>query len=181
MCNKYRVITFQSKEVADILLNTGYYLADKNKAREGSFAALDFIACSGNCPIWVFQHPNLKYDSITVKPLSDLLEICRCEMSMDSLDGLHLIELLLDKQPIVGKAHNASSMACVIPYIDIKQVLSISSLIKTEWYMHTITPYYVKDGAMFAKQIVCDKSKYNQDSNKLLSLIKYKNADEYYL
>lgn len=181
MCRKYMVITFQSKEVADIILNNGYYLADKDKAREGSFDALDFMVCGGNCPIWVFQHPNLKYDSITIKPLSDLLEICRCEMSIDSLDGLHLIELLLDKQPTIGKAHNASSMACVIPYIEINQVLSISTVTKTEWYMHTIAPYYVKDGAMFAEQIVCDKNGYKQDSNELLSLVKYNSADEYYL
>lgn len=101
-------------------------------------------------------------------------------MSIDSLDGLCLIELLLDKQPPVGKAHNASSMACVIPFIDIKKVVSISMVAKTDFYMHTITPFYTKEGAMFSEIISCNMSDYNNDTNKLVSLGKFKNVSEYY-
>lgn len=178
---RYRVVTFQSREVASIILDTGVYYADKSKAREGSFDDIDFEVCGGKCPIWVFQHPVLKYNTITIRPLSDLLEMFRCEMSINSLDGLRLIELSLDEQPPKGIAHNDSSLCCIIPVINLNQVLSISTITKTSWYMYNITPYYSAYGALFREPVKCTQEAYGDDENKLVSLSKFKSAYEYYL
>ena len=141
MSKFYRVVTFQSKEVVDILLQNELYLADINKAREGSICKEDIDACGGNTPIWVFQHPAFCFDKIGTRQFCNMLETFRCEISIPSLNDLYMIELHLDYQPSIGKAHNGCSLACIIPSISMNEVAGIYKLNKTEFFFYDIIPY----------------------------------------
>ena len=181
MSNYYRVVTFQSKEVVDILLRDELYLADINKAREGSVCEEDIYACDGNTPIWVFQHPAFCFDKVGDKQFCNMLETFRCEMSIGTLNGLYMIELHLNYQPPVGKAHNSSSLACVIPSIKLNDVASIYELKQTEFYFYDITPYRLySDDCLFDAAHSLNKEIYENDKLPKLNLIKFRNEIEYY-
>lgn len=181
MCKFYRVITFQSKEVVNILLQNKLYLADINKAREGSICKEDVDACSGNTPIWVFQHPAFCFDNIGDKQFCNMLETFRCEMSISTLSGLYMIELHLDYQPPIGKAHNGCSLACIIPSISMNEVAGIYKLNQTEFYFYDITPYRVyNNDCLFSGIYRFNKDGYKNDNLPTLSLSKFKNDKEYY-
>lgn len=178
----YRVITFQSKEVIDILLKRGLYYADKMKLREGSICKKDILLCGGMTPIWVFQHPAFKTNKVGVHQMCNMLETFRCEMSIDSLDGLYCVELHLDKQPPKGSAHNASSLACIIPSISIKDVAAIYKVEQTEhWFFYSIKVVVkFKSTILFEEDKYYTMEEYSSDDIPDIKLSSYKCAEDYY-
>lgn len=181
MSKFYRVVTFQSKEVVNILLQNELYLADINKAREGSICQEDIDACCGNTPIWVFQHPAFYFDNIGDKQFCNMLETFRCEMSISTLSGLYMIELHLNYQPPIGKAHNSSSLACIIPSIKLDDVAGIYKLNQTKFYFYDIIPYRLyNDDCLFGGTRSFNQDTYENDKLPTLKLIKFLNEKEYY-
>ena len=180
--NKYRVVTFQSPDVIEICKNTGVYKADKNLSREKSFSSEDFVNCNGNVPIWVFQHPAFKTTEIGCKQWCHMLENFRCEMSVDSLDGFIMIELLLEKQPPVGKAHNGSSLACVIPEIRYEDIQAYYEIKETSnWYFYEVIPKMMAHGdVLFPVQHIFTKEEYKNDNSSTINLIDFKSVEDYY-
>lgn len=181
--SKYRVITFQSKEVIDIILQSEVYFADKDKMREGSLCQEDIDACNGKIPIWVFQHPCFVSTNIGYGQWCEMLETFRCEMSIDSLDGLYMIELLIDKQPPMGKAHNGTSLACVIDSIHIDDVAAIYRLKETEhWYFYEVQLVKTfEEDILFKNNIIFTKELYKKDKSPRVKLSDYKSASDYYV
>ena len=181
MSKFYRVVTFQSKEVVDILLQNELYLADINKAREGSICQEDIDACCGNTPIWVFQHPAFCFDTIGDEQFCNMLETFRCEMSIPSLNDLYMIELHLNYQPPIGKAHNGCSLACIIPSIKLNDVAGIYKLNQTEFFFYDIIPYKLySSNCLFSGIYRFNKDDYKNDKLPTLKLIKFLNEKEYY-
>lgn len=181
--SKYRVITFQSKEVIDTILQDKIYFADKDKMREGSLCKEDIDVCNGKIPIWVFQHPCFVSTNIGYGQWCELLETFRCEMSTDSLDGFYMIELLIDKQPPMGKAHNGTSMACVIDSIRIDDVAAIYKLNETKhWYYYNVQLIKsFKEDILFRSDITFTKELYKKDKSPRVRLADYESADDYYV
>lgn len=183
-CNhtKYRVVTFQSKDVIEQIINNKVYKADKELSREKNFNKVDFDNCGGNVPIWVFQHPCFKTTTIGHKQWCVMLETFRCESGLQSLHGMYMIELLLDKQPLIGVAHNACSLACVIPEINMYDVAAIYQVLKTgHWYFHKIIPIEVYVGdVLFKTEVEFNEAGYEADETELVRLESFKSADEYY-
>lgn len=177
----YRVVTFQSKEVVDTLLRNEVYLADLSKAREGSICQEDIDNCSGKIPIWVFQHPAFCFDKVGNHQFCNMLETFRCEMSISSLNDLYMIELHLDYQPPIGKAHNGCSLACVIPSISLNEVAGIYKLNQTEFFFYDIIPYKLYSSkCLFEGVHSFNKAIYKKDNLPTLTLSKFKNDKEYY-
>ena len=181
--NKYRVITFQSKEVIDIILQSEVYFADKDKMREGSLCQEDIDSCYGKIPIWVFQHPCFVNTNIGYGQWCEMLETFRCEMSIDSLDGLYMIELLIDKQPPIGKAHNGSSLACIIDSIHINDVAAVYKLKETEhWYFYEIQLIKAfEEDILFKNNITFTEELYKKDKSPRVKLSSYKSVSDYYV
>lgn len=181
--SKYRVITFQSKEVIDIILQSEVYFADKDKLREGSICQEDIDTCNGKTPIWVFQHPCFISTNIGYGQWCEMLETFRCEMSIDSLNDLYMIELLIDKQPPMGKAHNGTSLACVIDSIHIDDVAAIYRLKETEhWYFYEVQLVKAfEEDILFRSNITFTKELYKKDKSPRVRLSSYKSASDYYL
>lgn len=179
---KYRVVTFQSAEVVREIMEEGLYYADPKKSREGSFNDEDFKACEGNCPIWVFQHPAFKTTKISAGQWCEMLQVFRQEMSISSLDGLFMIELLLDKQPPIGKAHNASSLACIIPRISIKDVAAIYVVAPSNhWYFYTVCHVWSREkDILFPITHMFTKDEYKEDDSERIRLASYNSAADYY-
>ena len=180
--HSYRVVTFQSKEVVDILLSGKNYYACKELMREGSLCDEDVELCNGQVPIWVFQHPAFKSTKIGPRQWSDMLQTFRCEMSVSTLDGLYMIELTLQEQPPVGHAHNSSSLACVIPCIKTESVRGIYEILSTShWYLYAVTPIrlFVED-VLFSKNHVFTEEEYEEDITEAIQLSDYKNVEDYY-
>lgn len=181
--SKYRVITFQSKEVVDTILQDKVYFADKDKMREGSLSQEDIDVCGGKIPIWVFQHPCFISTNIGYGQWCELLETFRCEMSIDSLDGLYMIELLIDKQPPTGNAHNGTSMACVIDSIHTNNVAAIYRVKGTKhWYFYEIQLVKAfKEDILFKNSITFNKELYKKDKSRRVKLSDYKSEKDYYV
>ena len=132
-----RVITFQSKEVVDILLNEDVYFADVTKCREHNDYSEDIAQLGGYCPIWVFIN-------IDMNNFDTLLERWRCEMSLEQHNGLSkfaMLELEIDESRVkTGLTHNSYKYACVIDRIEFKDLSAIYSVENTEhWYFKRIT------------------------------------------
>jgi hypothetical protein len=181
--DKYRVVSFQSKEVVDTIFINKVYYADKDKMREGSLRQEDIDVCNGRIPIWVFQHPCFVSTDIGHGQWCVLLENFRCEMSIDSLDGLYMIELLLDKQPPMGKAHNGTSISCIIDSIKFDDVAAVYKLKETEhWYFYEVeTRCAFKEDVLFKDSIKFTKELYKKDKSPRVRLIDYESADDYYV
>ena len=181
--SKYRVITFQSKGVVDTILQDKVYFADKDKMREGSLSQEDIDVCGGKIPIWVFQHPCFISTNVGYGQWCELLETFRCEMSIDSLDGLYMIELLIDKQPPIGKAHNDTSMACVIDSIHIDNVAAIYRIKSTKhWYFYEVQLVKAfKEDILFKNSITFNKELYKKDKSRRVKLSDYKSEKDYYV
>lgn len=178
----YRVVTFQSKEVVDILMSGKDYYACKELMREGSLCCEDIALCNGQVPIWVFQHPAFKSTKIGPRQWSDMLHTFRCEMSVNTLDGFYMIELALQEQPPVGNAHNSSSLACVIPCIKMEWVHGIYKINSTpHWYLYAVTPIKLfAEDALFLKMHVFTEAEYEEDTSETIRLSDYKNVEDYY-
>lgn len=178
----YRVVTFQSKEVVDILLSGKDYYACEELMREGSLCSEDIALCNGQVPIWVFQHPAFKGTKIGPRQWSDMLQTFRCEMSVNTLDGFYMIELTLQEQPPVGKAHNASSLACVIPCIKTEWVRGIYEINSTShWYLYAVVPIKIfAEDILFSKKHVFTKEEYKDDLAETIRLLDYESVGDYY-
>lgn len=181
--DKYRVVTFQSKEVVDIILKDKVYYADKDKMREGSLSQEDIDVCNGRIPIWVFQHPSFVSTDIGAAQWCVLLENFRCEMTTSSLEGFYMIELLLDKQPPMGKAHNGTSTACIIDSIKFNDVAAIYKMKETKhWYFYEVQLVKAfREDVLFKKSITFTKELYKQDKSPRVRLMDYESADDYYV
>lgn len=178
----YRVVTFQSKKVVDILMSGKDYYACKELMREGSLCCEDIALCNGQIPIWVFQHPAFKSTKIGPKQWSDMLQTFRCEMSVNTLNGFFMIELLLQEQPPIGKAHNSSSLACIVPCIKPEWVRGIYEIQGTShWYLYSVNPIKIfADDALFSKKHVFTKEEYESDTTKTIRLLDYADVGDYY-
>ena len=186
MIDKYRVVTFQSKEVVDILRSRGEYYACRDKAREGSFDDRDIQNCSGNIPIWVFQHPAFALDTIGIKQFCNMLQTFTEEMSIDTLNDLYMIELYLDSKPVKGVAHNDNSIACVIPSIKLEDVICIykvSCNSEDVYNFYDLIPLQVNSRyvPLFPDGFRSNLELYKRDKYPILNLSRFKSADEYYV
>lgn len=138
-----RVLSFQSKEVVNIILNKGEYKADIYLCREKRDYKLDTEQLNGNCPIWCFAP--ITGNEFTSSDFIDgvLLERFRCEMSLDQGVGLtkyYLLELEISNEELLtGKTHNAYTGAKVIPFIKFNQLKAIYRVEHTShWYYKKI-------------------------------------------
>ncbi len=130
----YRVLTFQSKEVVDIVSSGNVYYASDMRLRERSSLDLrDVEAVGGFTPIWVFTHPTITNAYTDAKRFTDLIEMCRCEMSLPErgLDGMYMLELQVAELPPKGIGHNSNSCARVIRSIEPWMVLAIYEISTT--------------------------------------------------
>lgn len=180
---KYRVVTFQSAEVIRILLKNKLYVADASKSRTQYFSDEDYRLCKGNAPIYVFQHPCFKTTKIGHEQWCELLQTFKCESGLGELDGMYMIELLLDTQPPKGTTHNDCSLACVIPEIKLDDVAAVYMVSPTEdRFFKNITPIYTYvDDILFKHAITFNSEDYESDTDGVVNLLHYKTAEEYYL
>lgn len=134
---KIRVLTFQSREVLDILLKKGEYNSDIDLSRESRDYSLDIKQLEGANPIWCFSPVGLKtlYLNKFVKEdflNGSLFDRFRCEMSLpsgESLNDLVLLELEIPTENVkVGLTHNAYVGAVVIPSISLSSLIATYSL-----------------------------------------------------
>lgn len=136
--SRIKVLTFQSKEVIQTLLDSGIYLSDPNKSREGRDYHLDIKQLGGYHPVWCFVHIDRKDFKIEDFLNGDLFFRYKCEMSLNSDKGLSeffLLELEVDKESMkLGLTHNAYRGAIVIPFIKIEQLCAIYTLNYNDWY-----------------------------------------------
>lgn len=135
-----RVVSFQSKEVLDIILKDTVYYADENKLRTSHDYSIDKQQLNGCTPIWVFANENLCEETLKS---GELLERWRCEMSLDQEVGLTqfvMLELEVDPTNLKhGKTHNAYNYACVMNKIDLSQLCAVYRVEHTaHWYFKKI-------------------------------------------
>ena len=149
--------------------------------REGSLDTRDIVACNGNIPVWVFQHPAFRTTPVGARQMSHMLRTFTEEMSIDSLAGLYMVELHLDYQPPKGYAHNGSSLACVVPCIQLSNVASICRIKAVDWYFYAIDVIanFRKD-ILFPSSVQFTKEAYEADNTPLIKLSDFKSAAEYY-
>lgn len=93
-----------------------------------------------------------------------------------------MIELLIDKQPPIGKAHNGTSLACVIDSIHIDDVAAIYKLKHTkDWYFYEVKLVKAfEEERLLSSNIKFTKELYKIDDLPTLKLIKFLNEKEYY-
>lgn len=121
-----RFISFQSKDVVDILLSGKTYVPDITKCRVDSPYTKD-----GGPKVWMFY---LDINRLAKLMSGSLFISCRSEMSLweDDFVKLYMIELEVDeKLCTVGLTHNACDWAMVTPTISIDNVISVYRLFKT--------------------------------------------------
>lgn len=183
MSKFYRVVTFQSKEVVDVLLQNELYLADINKLREGSICEEDIKACGGKTPIWVFQHPAFCFEGIGIRQFCDMMRTFKEEMSVSTLKEYCMIELHLAKQPPVGAAYNDYTCACVIPEINLDDVAAIYKVVSSGAnciYALDVVKMF-KDNTLFKDNVSFDYDMQMNDRLPTLSLAKFKSVNHYYI
>lgn len=129
-----RVFTFQTPDVLDILQYKGIYYADIKLCREHNDYGRDIARLNGKVPIWVFT--KMKLDDVASSMFT-----YRCEMSLDIEDfcKLVMIELELDRQPLIGLAHNSCDYACIIDSIHLSQLVMAYSLHPRDGYFVNIS------------------------------------------
>lgn len=120
-----RLLTFQSKEVLELLLSETHYYADSTKSREMRDYSQDIEQLNGYQPIWCFSPVGLssvaKSNIFSECDFKDgsLFDRFRCEMSISKkevLSSLFLLEVEIDASiPKRGLTHNAYIGAVVIP------------------------------------------------------------------
>ena len=127
-----RVISFQSKEVIDIVLSGAIYVPDIQKCRERSSYLED-----GGPKVWVFDPTgSAEYSDITD---GKLFRRCCNEMSMDEDEflKLYMFELEInDNSLTVGKYHNSCAWAYVTPTLSVRQVVSVFKLEPTRFWFY---------------------------------------------
>lgn len=134
-----RVVTFQSEEVLNIILNEGIYFANSSMCREKNDYSEDILALNGKTPIWIFANPDISFDTLKS---GELLEIWRCEMSLDQKIGLtqfKMLELEIDENNTlikVGKTHNSYKYACVIDSIKKSQLCAVYHIENTNHFFY---------------------------------------------
>ena len=156
--DKIKVLTYQSKEVVDIILRDNIYKVNLEMCREKRDYSED-IKQLGEPPIWGYIPKN-----ITKLENGDTLFTIKNEMSVDQeiINELFLIELeLYPSQFKIGLSHNACDRVVVFKEIDINSVAGIYKVNYNEeeeygWYFPTITVLYnPKDTALFKNNFKC--------------------------
>lgn len=94
LINKIRILTFQSVEVLNILLNEGEYFANGELARENRNYSDDIRQLNGVQPIWCFSpvgvrhflNPFKENDEYSAEDFinGSMFDTFRCEMSLNS-------------------------------------------------------------------------------------------------
>ena len=138
-----RVLSFQSGDVINILINKGIYYADCNLSREKQNYIEDIKQLNGYNPIWCFIPKNKI--GFTKEDFKDgtRLERFRCEMSLDQKIGLtkfYMLELEIDEKDLKhGITHNAYEYAYVTHYIEFNQLKAVYIIQNTNhWYFKKI-------------------------------------------
>ena len=94
-----------------------------------------------------------------------------------------MIELLIDKQPPRGNAHNDTSIACVIDSIHIDNVAAIYRIKGTKhWYFYEVQLVKAfKEDILFKNSIIFNKELYKKDKSRRVKLSDYKSEKDYYI
>jgi len=178
-----RFITFQSKEVVDILLNKGSYYADETKMREPGVDEEDVDNCMGCTPIWVFAHPLLNVEiKRPIRQTANMLNDFSNEMSMDTEDftKLFCIELDLDRVPPMGIRHNSSSLSRVIDSIKLSNTVAIYSIEESDDLLQLSEYEVLRQDNLFKGGFHYTRQEYKNDKTPRLGLYMFLNAEEYY-
>lgn len=168
--NKVRVLSFQSREVLDILLKDKIYHPCHKLSREGRDYKLEKDTYGFKDVIWCFSPvgcktitPNkfIKDDFINGVKFFNF----RCEMSLPSnecLNDLFLLELEYDYYtPKPGLTHNACSYVYVIPELTMDNLVAVYRLNydrrrEAGWYYPEvfIEKIYKRD-SLFTSNFIC--------------------------
>lgn len=125
------VMSFQSKEVWDIVIDKGIYVPDPSFTREKRDYKLDIEQLDGNQPVWGFvsRHANGFQPADFLD--SSLLELYRCEMSVDEdrLKDFMVLELEVPRGLVKrGLTHNSYDYAVVFPTIRKEWLVSVGKV-----------------------------------------------------
>ena len=125
------VISFQSKDVLDIVKRDGVYVPDLSKCRERRSYEQD-----GGPKVWVFQFEDMTFNGFTS---GIYFERCRCEMSLNHSSGLSdfiMFELHVDESRLsIGKTHNSSMFAKVMNNLYLEDIAAVYHIDSSEhWY-----------------------------------------------
>ncbi len=127
-------ISFQDAAVVELLIKNKKYFADISKSREKRTYTEDIEMLDGKIPVWVFAN-------VELAKLRDgtLLEMYRCEMSLDQEIGLTqfaMLELEIPDELLkVGKTHNGYQNAKVVPHLDLAWLVAIHKVNHTKhWF-----------------------------------------------
>lgn len=138
-----RVLSFQSKEVLEILLSTGVYEPVLDKAREGHSYEDDIRQLGGKIPIWCFGP--IRKDQFVTEDFADgsLFFRFNNEMSLNGTKEFHnftLLELVLPfKEVKYGLTYNAYLGSKVFSTLKLENLRAVYSLDYTEsWYFPKI-------------------------------------------
>lgn len=132
-----RVLTFQTEDVIQTVLEDGVYYADKQFSRERRDYKLDIEQLNGYHPIWCYapvsDQPFKREDFLD----GALFHRFKCEMSLrGNLSQFPMIELeVADDMLKLGLTHNAYLGAKVFSHID-------KSMLKAIYRMSFIDHWY---------------------------------------
>lgn len=175
--DKVRLLTFQSREVLELLLRDGSYLADPTKSRERRDYKEDIAQLNGANPIWCFSPIGIRsvFTPMKVKDnfsYEDFIsgvffQNFRCEMSLGSGEGLNnlfLLEIECNRKlPKVGLTHNSYIGAVVIPKLELNNLIAVYQLNYVDdddfkWYYPDVTIINIyKDTPLFKENFSCRK------------------------
>lgn len=146
------VISFQSKDVLDIVKNEGIYIPDITKCREHRSYEAD-----GGPKVWVFEFEDMSFNGFST---GIYFERCRCEMSLNQSSGLSkfvMFELHVDESRLsIGKTHNSSKYAKVMDELYLKDIAAIYHIDSTEhWYFKkaVLDEKFTKEDILFPDNI----------------------------
>ena len=175
--SKIRVLSFQSREVLDILLSHQEYHPDYNLSREGRNYKLEKERYGFTDIIWCFSpigwynpsnNPRIKIPGKFSK--EDFIDGSkffnfRCEMSLpdnESLNSLVLLELEYDKEDLKsGLTHNSCSYVYVAPYLNLENLVAVYRLNydrsrEAGWYYPEVfVEKTYKDNPLFESDFLC--------------------------
>lgn len=135
-----RIISFQSREVVDILLRGDVYVPDLSKCREpGDYSEV------GGAKVWVFHFPNLTQSNFYD---GTIMHTCQEAMAIPGKWGLtqyYMIEMMVDASRLsVPKWHTAC------PYVEIMDTASLSDVVAiytvhptSIWYFTQLKPFAI--------------------------------------
>lgn len=122
-----KALTFQSKEVWDILQKDLIYHASPELQREHTDYVRDREQLGGAQPIWLFAPTWLCWMAICRR---SFWIRCKEEMGVNSLKDLYVFEVDIDSKDMkVGLTHNSCNWAMVTPELKIQQIRAVHKVI----------------------------------------------------